>query len=1117
MRRSIIANLVVLAALVVAESRALAQGVTGSAVTGTIRDPDGQPVPGAKVQLHNTASGEVFDTVTGGSGQYFLDNVPPGGPYTVAATAEGYDVSTKETTIQLTLGQRLTVDLGLKYAGEEMEILSHLDALDDKARTGPSTTLKEAAINRLPIQGRNFTSLILTDPRVASYSGGPSFAGQNNRLNNIQIDGGANNDLFGLADNGTPGGTAGGKPLSIEAIKEFNIQVAPFDVRLGNFVGGLVNAVTKSGTNDLHGTLFGYYQSKDLANKKAYISGQYIDDATFSSYTVGQFGAAVGGPIIKDKAHFFISADIQQRQFSLASSRNLTGDATYDSLPTHAGFTVATAQRFATLLGNYNIANPGSGTASDLANPDRNLFVKVTANPFANSHLELSYNFVKASTDVLIRNPTAPSLPTATAAGLITSAGNLRDGYELGNSGYANANTTNTVRGKLTSNFSDARISNEFLTGVSIIRDARTIPNNAPLILVRSAPGSGAWLAAGGERFSQANQLDQDVYQLQDNVSFALGNHRMVVGTSNEYLKIRNLFLQAQTGVWAFDCLNVAGTPATADGGAGCANSLEAGNPLAFQRRFGASTLQDPGTAKFNATQLGFYVQDEWAPLRNVTLTPGIRIDVPILPKGVQNQAVLNSPLGIDTSQIPSGNILWSPRLGFNWDLDGSANTIVRGGVGVFSGRPAYVWVSNAYSINGLSQVQLTCVGATGVPKFTTSDPNAQPSDCTGGTGTPVPPTNAGEIDYFDPNTKYPQNLRYALGVDRRLPFGIVANIDLMYTQDINGWYVTDENLAPTGVNGEGRTTYGSFNAATFTSAANAPVPNRLDNTYLTNAIKVSNKNGGKVWSASLQLQKAFGQDYSISAGYTYSRSYDLISLTSSQALSNFQFEAIDGTIQNRNVRPSAFDRPHRFTFAGAANLPYGFGLGLTYIFQSGTPYTWVVNGDANGDGQSGNDAVFVPRLITAADGSQTVDQSQVTLANPLQSGALADFIQSQDCLRQAQGTILQRGACRNPWSGVLDMRITWLSPAIKWNQRIEVQWDIFNVMNLINRSWGLFDSVTGFETVSGGSSFLRTSGYDVANNRPKYTYVPQGSVVSTVYGPLSSRWRMQLGARYVF
>jgi hypothetical protein len=1116
--RSTVSRLIVLGTVALSGPGALAQGVTGAALTGTIRDPDGNAVPDAKVQLVNPSTGEVFNTVTGANGQYFLDNVPSGGPYKLAATAEGYQVSTREA-IQLTLGQRLGADLALKYAGEEMEIVSHLDALDDRARTGASTTLKEETIKRLPLQGRNFTNLVTTDSRVSSTGGGPSFAGQNNRLNNIQIDGGANNDLFGLADNGTPGGTAGAKPLSIEAIKEFNVQIAPFDVRLGNFVGGLVNAVTKSGTNDLHGTVFGYYQSRDLANKKAFIGGQYVNDTTFSGYTVGQFGAAVGGPIIRDKAHFFISADIQQRQFSLASARNLTGDDATDILPSRAGFTVATAERFRTLLGNYGIT-AGSATSSDLSNPDRNIFVKVTANPFANSRLELSYNFVKASTDVLIRNPTAPSLPTATGTGVVTSQGNLRDGYEIANAGYSNANNTNTVRGKLSSNFNDGKVSNELLAGVSIIRDERTLQSNAPLILVRAAPratppatnpGQNAWLAAGAERFSHANQLDQDVYQLQDNVSFALGTHRMVVGTTNEYLKIRNLFLQAKTGVWAFDCLNAAD----------CPNSLEAGKPVAFQRRFGASTLQEPGTAKFNATQLGLYVQDEWAAVRGLTLTPGVRMDLPILPKGVQNTVVLNSPtLPIDTSQIPSGNILWSPRLGFNWDVDGSANTVVRGGIGVFSGRPAYVWVSNAYTINGLSQVQLTCVGATGVPTFT-ADPNAQPSDCKGGTGTPIAPTNQGEIDYFDPNTKYPQNLRYALGVDRRLPFGIVAGLDLMYTQDINGWYVTDENLAPTGTSGEGRTAYGAFNATTFTTPAGgqriAPVPNRLDNTNLTNAIKISNKNGGKVYTASLQLQKAFGQDYSLNLGYTFSRSYDLISLTSSQALSNFQFEAIDGDIQNRNARPSAFDRPHRFTVAGSANLPYGFGVGLTYIFQSGTPYTWVVNGDVNGDGQAGNDAVFVPRLITAADGSQTVDQTQITLANTTQSAAMADFINNQSCLREAQGTLLKRGACRNPWGGIVDMRITWTSPPIKWDQRIEVQWDIFNVMNLLNRSWGLSEQAAQFSTISGGSSFLNPTGYDVANNRPRYTFAPQPSVVTTVYGPTSSRWRMQLGARYIF
>jgi hypothetical protein len=744
-----------------------------------------------------------------------------------------------------------------------------------------------------------------------------------------------------------------------------------------------------------------------------------------------------------------------------------------------------------------------------VGNPDRNVFVKLDGNLVENNRVELSYNYVNANQDILGRNSAVSgALPSVAVIGgnpVITSQGNLRDGYELSNSGYTIGNTTNTVRAKLTSNFNEGKWSNELLAGVSIVRDARQIPNNLPLILVRAVPTSsvsgGTWLAAGGERFSQANQLDQDIYQIQDNISFAAGQHRFVVGTSNEYLKIRNLFLQAATGVWAFNSL--------AD--------FDAGTPVAFQRRLGvAGSGQDPGTAKFNATQLGLYVQDEWAALRNLTLTPGIRIDLPLLSSANRNTVVFNSPtLPIDTSQIPSGNLLWSPRLGFNWDVDGSSDTIVRGGVGVFSGRPAYVWVSNAYTINGLSQIQLTCTGALGVPAFTV-DPNAQPTSCP---VTPPGATNQGEIDYFDPKTRYPQNLRFALGVDRRLPFGLVGGLDLLYTQDINGWYITDENLTPTGVvSGEGRTLYGSFDPTTFTgSPSKAPVPNRLDTQNLTNAIKISNKNGGKVYTASIQLQKQFGQDYMLSVGYSYSRSYDLVSLTSSQALSNFQFSPLDGDIQNRNVRPSAFDRPHHITISGSANLPYGFGLGLSYVFQSGTPYTWVVNGDVNGDGQAGNDPVYVPPLIVQTDGSLTVDQSKITLSNPAQAAALADFINSQDCLREAQGKILQRGACRNPWSGFLDMRLTWISPKIKGEQQIEVQWDIFNVMNLLNKSWGHFDQATGFETISGGSSYMRTSGYDMANNRPIYTFVPQTSVVSTQYSPTLSRWRMQLGAKYVF
>jgi hypothetical protein len=495
-------------------------------------------------------------------------------------------------------------------------------------------------------------------------------------------------------------------------------------------------------------------------------------------------------------------------------------------------------------------------------------------------------------------------------------------------------------------------------------------------------------------------------------------------------------------------------------------------------------------------------------------------MDLPILSRANRNQTVYNSALPIDTGHTPTGNPLWSPRLGFNWDVQGNADTIVRGGIGVFSGRPPYVWVSNAYTINGLSQVELDCTGPTastrptGVPAFTV-DPNKQPTDCKGGTGTPAAPANAGEIDYFDPNTKYPQNMRVALGVDERLPFGVVATGDFLYTEDVNGWYTNDENLKFQGYDGEGRAIYGSFAGSNNTTFAVAPV--RFETKAYTQAIEVFNKNGGKVTSFTAQLQKAFGRRYGISVAYTYSRSLDRISFTSSQALSNWRFEPVDGDLENRNVRPSAFDRPHKITVSGTAAWQLGgfgtLGAGLSYVGQSGTPYTWVVAGDINGDGANSNDVPFIP-----------ANPSQITLTDQTAPGAagtatpqyvaLQKFIDGQSCLAAARGTMLQRGACRNPWQDFLDVRISWISPDWK-SQRLEVQWDIFNVLNLINPNWGHYLQVAPFENAP--SSFLAARGYDFVNKRPIYAFTGPSTITNTIYSPTQSRWRMQLGAKYSF
>jgi hypothetical protein len=268
--------------------------------------------------------------------------------------------------------------------------------------------------------------------------------------------------------------------------------------------------------------------------------------------------------------------------------------------------------------------------------------------------------------------------------------------------------------------------------------------------------------------------------------------------------------------------------------------------------------------------------------------------------------------------------------------------------------------------------------------------------------------------------------------------------------------------------------------------------------------VKVFNKNGGRVFSGTLQLRRELANVVDASVAYTHTKAVDRISMTSSQALSNFQFAPLDGSIQDRFLRPSAFDRTHRITLTATATLPAGFNLGLIYVGQSGLPYTWTVSGDVNADGISGNDLVFVPG-----------NEEQITLQDPTQYEALSSFINSQPCLRDAKGTFVRRGACRNPWQNVLDMRVGWNAPEFIKGQHLELQMDIFNVMNLINSDWGLSEQDAGFENHS--AQFLRAVAYDAAKNRPVYSFTEPSAVRSVVLSPTRSRWRIQLGARYVF
>jgi len=531
------------------------------------------------------------------------------------------------------------------------------------------------------------------------------------------------------------------------------------------------------------------------------------------------------------------------------------------------------------------------------------------------------------------------------------------------------------------------------------------------------------------------------------------------------------------------------------------------------------------------------YAQDEWRPLSNVTLTAGLRVDGPKFGNTAYDNAVADtmhwrnadgSTARYNSGALPPVNLLWSPRFGFNYDVYGDQSLLVRGGVGVFSGRPPYVWVSNAYGNNGLTQALLSC-GPTSppltapnadtlVPTFVPTlgnvvngSPTDQPTTCRN-----QPPLNTSSLKssivYFDHNFRFPQTLRAALGADRRLPWGMVGTVDLLYTRTLNQFYLNDVNLK--GIvghtSGEGnRPLYGTISAA-----SGSATPTRISALY-NDVIRQSNSNGDYSYQASLSLNKRFSNGLEFNAGYTYSKTYDRMCLTSSISNSNLRFAVLQGPLDNRPLATSCFDVPHTLKLSGTVNIPFGVRASLSYTGQSGTPFTYTVNNDANADGLSGNDPIYVPVNSSDIDiraATHPTPATTVYVPSPASWDSLNNYISGQSCLNNARGTLAARNTCRNPWTSFINFRLSKVFPTIS-GQAFEVNLDIFNLPNLLSSSWGVIHSTTGgFENMA----LLQQVGYSSALGRGIYTIV-KSTIAGTNAIQLSTRYRLLLSGKYTF
>ena len=1054
---------------------AAGQGVTTSAMRGRVMDDQGSAVVGATMTLTLTTTGQAFTTQSQAGGVYHFENVPVGGPYRLQSRAIGYEAA-QRTGIYLALGQALELNVTMRRSAVQLgniEVTAQeADPIFSPSMTGSEYTVDDTTMRRQPSLDRSFTDFVHLTPQIADVdAGGISAVGQNNRFNTIQIDGSTVNDRFGLGSTGQTGGQANGRAVGLEAVQEYQVLLAPYDVRQGNFVGALINAVTKSGTNQYHGSVFEYFRNQSFAG----------DPLGLSDFSEHQFGASLGGPIVRDRAHFFLNAEFR-RETSPARGP-------YLGQPASLGTPIASQaqiDQFNAAWTAYGLPGAGDGNLYNTKNPLANLLARVDWQVGSRSRLTFRYIYNTAQDDIFSR-----------------SSGGT---FQLSNNSYHFKNKTNNPSLQFFTNFASGA-SNELLISWNSLRDRRNPDALAPLVNVENltaADGSGTYtLRAGAEQFSQGNELDQDIFEFTDNFTFSAGEaHRITIGTRNEIYHVRNLFAQSSYGVWTFDGLT----------------NFE--NGVASRYSVGGDIAGNGIAATFNAGILGAYVQDQWQVSPTLAVTAGLRVDAPqFFDQPTYDSRIVNDPAGFNTD-VPGG-LMFAPRVGFNLDL-GEHTTQLRGGAGIFTGTPAYVWYSNAYSNNGTKLGQLTCSGAN-VPAFTPANfsvPNPT-TNCTDGTGIAAG-TTIGEVDIIGANTKFPQVLRGNLAVDHRLGGGLIGSIEFLYTKGINDFFIVNRNLnTPVGTDAHGRQMYGTISAGGFTN------PSYYNQTlygpsFSGGVYELDNTSNNRTWSLTGQLNKRFSSNWSAQVAYTYSDAKDVQSFTSSRAISNWRFGRTYTGLQTAdNATTGSFNRPNRVVVSATWSAPWASAstdVTVSYVGQSGTPYTLIGGGssgrgDFNADGTNSNDPIYIPNDAATEMQFQDISGGGATAAQ--QATAFQDYISGESCLNSQRGQIMARNSCQNPWQNFLNLNVRQTLPRIA-NGALTLELGIFNLLNLMKSDWGQVKTA-GTSGVFNTDQALTVVG---TNGTGDYIYQFDPSRLTNRFRSTTSAgnsYQVQVGLRYAF
>ena len=981
--------------------------VTTSKVEGIVMDETGEGLFGANVIVTHEPTGTISGAMTLESGRFFIPNLRVGGPYNVVISFVGYK-TVEYTDVYLNLGEAF--DLKVQLVGEseqlsEVLITGSKSTTFNSNRTGAETSVGRKELTKLPSISRSASDFTRLDP---SASGG-SFGGRNDQYNNFTLDGSIFNNPFGL-DAATPGGQTSAQPISLDAIEQISVSTAPYDVTQSGFTGASVNAVTKSGTNKVSGTMYGYFRNQDLTGSK--IKGDKIFVPKLEQY---QFGVSVGAPIIKNKLFVFANFEKDDRTDLGQSWLPNTGSGAINE-------SRVSEQDLMDVQSGLKSIGYDTGAYEGFTHSSASVkgILKLDWNINTDHRLSFVYNFLDASQDKTAH-------PTA-----LGFRGPNSQILQFENSGYEINNKINSYLLELNSTFSD-HITNKFQAGYTHFDDFRT-PKSAPMPAFRIQDGAGAnYIVAGHEPFSINNKLDQKVFQVTNNLNISAGDHLFTVGFSFEKFMFDNSFNLGTYGygdsrgyVGAFfgdfadmDAFNT-----------GISNGLLADAMAAAQNTFDTNNANDSwALAETNVGQVAFYLQDDWNVTQNFKLALGVRLDKPLYFNSSEKaQEVIDAPgnfydptipytdpstgetVYFDSTQMPNNNVLFSPRVGFNWDVNNDKTLQVRGGTGIFTGRFPFVWLGNQI---------------------------ANP--------------NVWFYQVVDPDFKWPQVWRSSLGADYKFENGLVLTGDLSYTKDINGAHVQNWGL--------------STPSSSLSGVDNRAVYAEVDKG--NNAYVFTNTDKGSAFNGTIKAQKSFDNQLYFSVAYNYLNSMDVNSIEAEITGDAFDFNPVVGDANEDVLGHSKYGDKHRFIAVASKSWRYGdndkWGTSIAGFIEyaQGGRFNYTYAGDINNDGSGLNDLLYIPTASELA----SMQFSGSASEQSSQRAAFESFIQQDSYLNDNRGDYMERYAAISPWRSRWDVKII-QDLVVAGDNKIEFSIDILNIGNMISSDWGLMQQPNAVQPV---------------------------------------------------